>query len=143
MRWEGKLAGFVSNDPTLEAADMLAYFVRRWSVETTFGLVRAHLGMETQRQWSDKAISRTTPVLLSLFTLVTLLAQGLNGQGVLASQSSSWYQKAHPTFSDALAGVRRHFWRKMDFQTSGLEADVVKLPLNQFQLWENALAWAA
>jgi hypothetical protein len=143
VRWEGKLAGFVSNDPTLEAVDILAYFVRRWSVETTFGLVRAHLGVETQRQWSDAAISRTTPVLLGLFTLVTLLAQALNEQGLLSSQSSSWYQKAHPTFSDALASVRRHFWREMHFQTSGLEADVVKISLTQFQLWENALAWAA
>lgn len=143
VRWEGSLAGFVSNDPTLEAADILAYFVRRWSVETTFGLVRAHLGVETQRQWSDKAISRTTPVLLGLFTLVTLMAQGLSQQDLLRSQSSTWYVKAYPTFSDALACVRRHFWQKMYFQTSGLEADVVKLPLNQFQLWENALAWAA
>ncbi|MGF7218512.1 hypothetical protein GGR92_004689 [Spirosoma lacussanchae] len=133
----------MSNDHTLEAADILAYFVRRWSVETTFGLVRAHLGVETQRQWSDKAISRTTPVLLGLFTLVTLMAQGLSQQDLLRSQSSTWYVKAYPTFSDALACVRRYFWQRMYFQTSGLEADVVKLPLNQFQLWENALVWAA
>lgn len=143
VRWEGKLAGFVSNDPTLEAGDMLTYFVRRWSIETTFALVRAPLGVETQRQWSDAAISRTTPVLLGLFTLVTLLADGLSTAGLVVSQRSSWYCKAHPTFSDALASVRRHLWRGMHFQTSAFEPEVVKLSAQQFQLWENALAWAA
>lgn len=143
VRWAGKLAGFVSNDPTLEAADMLAYFIRRWSIETTFALVRAHLGVETQRQWSDAAISRTTPVLLGLFSLVTLLADGLWQMNLFRTQTSSWYAKSHPTFSDALASVRRYFWQKMRFQTSGLETDVVNLSAFQFRLWENALAWAA
>jgi hypothetical protein len=35
---------------------------------------RAHLGLETQRHWSDQALARTTPVLLALVSLVTLLA---------------------------------------------------------------------
>ncbi len=143
VRWQGKLAGFVCNDPSLEAGAILSYFVRRWSIETTFALVRAHLGVETQRQWSDAAISRTTPVLLGLFSLVTLLADGLSRQGLISSQVSSWYVKAHPTFSDALANVRRYLWRNMHFQTSGLAADVVKISPQQFQLWESALAWAA
>ena len=143
VRWQGKLAGFVCNDPSLEAGAILSYFVRRWSIETTFALVRAHLGVETQRQWSDAAISRTTPVLLGLFSLVTLLADGLSRQGSIISQVSSWYAKEHPTFSDALANVRRYLWRNMHFQTSGLAADVVKISPQQFQLWESALAWAA
>src|SRR3954452_21729368 len=33
-------------------------------VEVTFREVRDHLGVETQRQWSDRAIARTTPCLL-------------------------------------------------------------------------------
>ncbi len=108
VRLEGKLTGLVSNDTQLEAPQMIGYFVPhrrtgRWSIATTFALVRAHLGVETQRQWSNKAIARTTPVLLGLFSLVTLLADSLAQQGLLVSQVSSWYVKSYPTFSDAMA----------------------------------------
>ena len=37
-------------------------------------MVRTHLGVETQRQWSDLAIARTTPALLGLFSWTTLAA---------------------------------------------------------------------
>jgi hypothetical protein len=37
--------------------------------------VRRHLGVETQRQWSEAAIRRATPDLLGPFSLVTLVAQ--------------------------------------------------------------------
>ena len=62
--------------------------------------------------------------------------------GLIISQVSSWYAKAHPTFSNALASVQRYLWRNMHFQTSGLATDVVRISLQQFQLWESALAWA-
>jgi len=53
---------------------IVTWFVRRWQLEVTFHEVRTHLGVETQRQWTDLAILRVTPVLFSLFSLVTLLA---------------------------------------------------------------------
>ena len=112
-------------------------------MEVTFAQVRAHLGVETQRQWSQQAIARTTPVLLGLFSLVTLLADGLWHQGLLLSQHSSWYEKAHITFSDALGSVRTLLWGEMIFQTSPFEAEYVKIPRHQLLLWQNALAWAA
>ena len=148
IRWvlarvDGKLTGLVSNDTQLDAHQMIAYFTRRWSIETTFALVRAHLGVETQRQWSDKAIARTTPVLLGLFSLVTLLADSLQRQGLLVSQASSWYVKDHPTFSDAIACVRAYLWRETNFCTSASEVIHVKMSQHQYQLWQNALAWAA
>ncbi|MBC3789402.1 IS701 family transposase [Spirosoma utsteinense] len=143
VKWQGKVAAFLCNDVTIDAVSILGYFVRRWSMETTFALVRAHLGVENQRQWSNKAISRTTPVLFGLFSLIVLLADELARQGLLEGQSSSWYHKSHLTFSDTLGCVRRHFWRQMHFQTSASGTDVVKLSAHQFSLWENALAWAA
>jgi glycogen debranching enzyme len=51
---------------------------RRWQLAVTFHEVRAHLGVETQRQWSDRAIRRTTPARLALFALVTLMAHRLD-----------------------------------------------------------------
>lgn len=143
VRLDGKLTGLVSNDDHLQASQMIAYFVRRWSIETTFALVRAHLGVETQRQWTHKAIARTTPVLLGLFSIVTLIAHSLQQQGLLVSQASSWYVKPFPTFSDALGCVRAYLWRETNFCTSGEELVHVKMSQQQYQLWQNALAWAA
>lgn len=143
VRLDNKLTGLVSNDPALKADVMIGYFVRRWSIETTFALVRVQLGVESQRQWSDKAIARTTPVLLGLFSLVTLVANSLQQWGMVVSQQSSWYVKANLTFSDALAGVRRYLWQEMNFQTSGSEVVHVKMSQQQYLIWQNALAWAS
>jgi hypothetical protein len=109
LRWvllcdpEGKLApmALLSTDLKLSAERIVTYFVRRWSVEVTFEEVRAHLGVETQRQWSDKAIDRTTPVLLGLFSIIALLADKLQKQGKLQIATSAWYKKEKPSFSDA------------------------------------------
>lgn len=143
VRLDNKLTGLVSNDPALTADAMIGYFVRRWSIETTFALVRAHLGVETQRQWSELAISRTTPVLMSLFSLVTLVANSLQKQGQLVCQVSGWYVKKQLTFSDALAGVRRYLWQEMNFRISEEDIVYVKMSRQQHQLWQNALTWAA
>lgn len=143
VRLDNKLTGLVSNDPALRADAMIGYFVRRWSIETTFALVRAHLGVETQRQWSGLAISRTTPVLMGLFSLVTLVANSLQKQGQLVCQMSGWYVKKQLTFSDALAGVRRYLWQEMNFRISEEDIVYVKMSQQQHQLWQNALTWAA
>jgi hypothetical protein len=97
---------------------ILGWFVQRWQLEVTFQETRAHLGVETQRQWSDLAIARTTPCLLALFSLVTLLAARLKPAEREAAASSAWYRKPRPTFSDTLAAVRRHIWREQGLLTS-------------------------
>ena len=138
-----QISAFLSTDLTLEAADIVTYFSRRWAIETTFAQVRAHLGVETQRQWSERAIARTTPVLLGLFSLVTLLAHRLHARGLLVAQTSSWYHNPHLTFSDALAAVRRYLWAESLFSTSDHDVVTVKLTRHQFHIWQEALAWAA
>ncbi|WP_338874042.1 hypothetical protein WBJ53_00220 [Spirosoma sp. SC4-14] len=143
MRLNSKLTGLVSNGPALTAPAMIEYFVCRWSIETIFALVRGHLGVETQRQWSDLAIGRTTPVLMGLFSLVTLVANSLQKRGLLTCQVSSWYIKQHLIFSDALAGVCRYLWQEMNFQPSDSEVIHVKMSQEQYPLWQNALAWTA
>jgi len=88
---------------------VLRWFVQRWRLEVTFQEARAHLGVETQRQWSDLAIARTTPCLLGLFSLVALLAARLGPAQRRTAASSAWYRKQRPTFSDTLAAARRQF----------------------------------
>lgn len=89
---------------------IVEWFLMRWQVEVTFQQVRAHLGVETQRQWSDLAIARTTPVLFGLFSIVTLLANRLARGGKLPVQQAAWYRKPRATFSDAIALVRERIW---------------------------------
>ncbi len=118
--------GFLCTDPDADPLDVLRWFVRRWSVEVTFAEVRRHLGVETQRQWSDLAIARTTPALLGLFSLVTLWAGATRG-GV-RPRSAAWYPKPRPTFSDALAAVRYRLWTSTTFTTSRSRGEVAEIP---------------
>jgi hypothetical protein len=130
-------------NPAIEPLDILADFVCRWQMEVTFEQVRAHLGVETQRQWSDKAIARSTPLLFSLFSLVTLLASRLPRRKRVSMLSTSWYQKPLPTFSDALAAVRHHFWRHSDLFTSSSRKHTTKSPSCLLELFSEALCYAA
>jgi hypothetical protein len=116
-------------DPAQEPLQVVRWFVQRWQLEVTFREVREHLGVETQRQWSDKAIARTTPCLLGLFSIVTLLASCLDGRARIAVATSAWYHKQRPTFADSLAAVRRAIWSKQGFAVSRQSANVTKLPL--------------
>ena len=97
-------------DTTVAPVQIIKWFVLRWQIEVTFQEARAHLGVETQRQWSDRAIARTTPVLLGLFSWITLAAHLLGNQCLGTPRSAAWYAKSEPTFVDAIALVRRHLW---------------------------------
>jgi len=135
--------GLLSTDIALSAVQIVGYFVRRWQVEVTFEEARRHLGLETQRQWSDRAIARTTPVLLGLFSVVTLLATRLVRDGRLPVRTAAWYAKPAPTFSDALAAVRRRWWRRARFRTSTGDANMIKLPRQVYERLSEAACYAA
>ena len=96
-------------DPTTAAEQMVAWYVDRWHIETTFEEVRAHLGLETQREWSTRAVGRAVPCVLGLFSVVVLVAQVLHPKD-LPTRRAAWYAKNEATFIDALASVRRHLW---------------------------------
>jgi hypothetical protein len=133
----------LSTDPTAAPARIIAWFVSRWPLEVTFHELRAHLGVETQRQWSDLAILRTTPALFGLFSLVTLFAHAcLDGQPLPVRQAA-WYAKAAPTFSDTLAFVRQQLWPATVFSTSPSDDDVVEIPRALFERLTDTLAFAA
>jgi DDE superfamily endonuclease len=122
---------------------ILPWFVRRWTMEVTFEEVRAHLGMETQRPWNDRAIARTTPALLSLYSIVTLTAHLLIDKGATCVRSMAWYRKTRPTFSDALALVRRQLWDHLHFSMSQQETDMIKIPRALFERFIDAVCYAA
>lgn len=99
------------SDFEVTSEDMVGFFVRRWRIEVTFAEVRRHLGVETQRQWSDLAIDRTTPCLMALFSIVCLFANSLNNLKVQPNHTA-WYKKKGVTFSDVLAAVRLAIFQK-------------------------------
>jgi hypothetical protein len=130
-------------DGDVAPEQILAWFVRRWQLEVTFEEARRHLGVETQRQWSEQAIRRTTPVLLGLFSLVTLLAERSVSQTPVRVRQAAWYPKAQPTFADALASIRRELWAQAAFQLSVSEPDMVKVPRRFVECLTDTLCYAA
>ena len=126
---------FLCTDQDASPVQMLKWFVSRWQVEVTFREVRTHLGVETQRQWSHKAIARTTPILMGLFSWITLLAHQSQTDGKLPVRQAAWYAKPLPTFSDAIALVRSQIWTYWGFCMSPPDPDRQKVNpdlLNRF-----------
>jgi hypothetical protein len=140
---ELKPQALLCTDLAAAPADILQWFVSRWQLEVTFQEVRAHLGVETQRQWSDLAIMRTTPALLGLFSLVTLWAHDLAADKPLVPAVAAWYHKTHCTFSDAIAAVRRQIWHHQVSCMSRSDGDTIKIPRELWHRAANALAYAA
>ena len=141
----GKFApqALLSTEQSNTAAQIVEWFVLRWQLEVTFEEARAHLGVETQRQWSDLAIVRTTPALLALYWLITLFAhQLLQGQD-MAVRQAAWYQKALPTFSDTIALVRQQLWSVSISWLSPAKGDVVIIPKALLDRLTDTLAFAA
>jgi len=151
IRWvlirdpQGKFASqaVLCTDQNASPVQILEWFVMRWPVEVTFHEGRTHLGVETQRQWSDLAILRTTPALLGLFSLVTVFAHQLLQGKDLAARGAAWYQKPLPTFSDTLALVRNQLWSVSISWMSRAKDDVVIIPKALFERLADTLAYAA
>jgi hypothetical protein len=122
---------------------IIEWFIQRWQLEVTQREVREHLGVETQRQWSDLAILRTTPALFGLFSLITVLAQRVATRGHVVTRQTAWYAKPRPTFSDALAAVRLELWRLPHFQMSKNNQHIAKLPKALFKRFAQVLCHAS
>ena len=128
---------------------ILSRFVFRWRIETTFQEVREHLGVETQRQWSDLAILRTTPALLGLHSLITVWAHGLMAtpDTAVRPHPATWCTKStsnpQPTFSDAIAAVRRVLWTPPDLSASRQASEVVEIPVRLLNRFVETLCLAA
>jgi hypothetical protein len=123
---------------------IISWFVKRWQMEATFQEVRQRLGFETQRHWSDLAIQRTAPALLGLFSVVTLLAHQYMVKGEGSIRRTAWYDKRYPTFSDALALVRRKLWsQEATFCGSVWEEETVKVPRTFIERLTDTVCYAA
>jgi hypothetical protein len=134
---------YLSTELSMDPLEIIRLYVRRWCVEVTFEEARRHLGLETQRQWSDLAIARATPCVLGLFSLVALLADRLDKRQLLQVRSAAWYPKTIPTFSDAIAAVRRNLWASGFLSHSRSEAEYERIPPALVRRLAESLAYAA
>lgn len=128
-----KLGAFFSSSTEKEVTAELIQelFLGRWNIEVTFEEMRAHLGFETQRSWSQRSVDRTTPCLFGLFTLIVLMGKVLHPEKIPLLESA-WYKKEEATFSDVLAAVRSHLWSKMNYTKSPKSGDMKLIPQ---ELW--------
>ena len=132
-------------DTGSDPLQIVQWYMLRWQVEVTFEELRAHLGVETQRQWSDQAIARTTPALAGMFSVVTLAADALiERQGGVVPRTTAWYAKTNPSFADAIALVRRYIWaQQATFTTSEHAPELIKVPRPLYYRMLDSLAYAA
>jgi len=140
---EFKAQALLCTDLGTTPVQVVEWFVMRWQLEVTFEEARAHLGVETQRQWSELALLRTTPALLGLFALVTVLADGLLQGQELPARTAAWYSKPLPTFSDTLALVRQQLWPVTISYMSPATPDMIEIPRVLFERLTDTLAFAA
>ncbi len=138
-----KPQALLCTDQHAEPEQILGWFIRRWQIEVTFEQARAHLGMETQRQWSAPAIARTTPAILALYSIVTLAANELLAGQAMTIRHAAWYAKDSPTFSDAIALVRRSIWSAGLFCGSASDGGTVKIPRALFERLTEIVSYAA
>lgn len=141
----GKLRdeAFFSTKLDATPIEILQWVVQRWSVEVTFEEAREHLGLETQRQWSDLAIERTTPVLLGLYSIVTILAMRLSQNAEIPIERTAWYKKEEATFSDCIWIVRSRIWEAKYLEKSAKEAELMQFPREALDLLIYGLPLAA
>ncbi len=141
---EFKTQALLCTDLEADPEKIVCWFVMRWQLEVTFQEARRHLRLETQRQWSDLAIRRTTPALLGLFSLVTLFAHHhMTRRAAGAFRQVAWYRKRHPTFADALALVRKELWASATFHGSPAQSETVKVPRAYLERLTDAVCYAS
>ena len=142
---EFKTQALLCTDLEADPKKIVCWFVMRWQLEVTFQEMRRHLGFETQRQWSDMALRRTTPALLGLFSLVSLFAhQRMRQSAGALRRQAAWYQERHPTFADALALVRKELWAQEEtFCGSPSATETVKVQREFLERLTDAVCYAA
>jgi hypothetical protein len=140
-----KTQALLCTDLDADPEEILRWFMMRWQLEVTFQEMRRHLGFETQRQWSELAMRRTTPALLGLFSIVTLFAHQRMRRSMQAIRKAAWYRKSRPTFADALALVRKELWTQEERTFYGLPSatETVKVPRAFVERLTDAVCYAA
>lgn len=112
----------VCTDPSMSPKDIIETFAKRWSIEVTFQETKGKLGFEEPRSRNERAVERTAPFTLFLYSLVVLW-YFRTGSTLRSAQPTKapWYSpnsspsKTLPAFSDMLSALRRASWAQRLF----------------------------
>ena len=124
----------VGGSSTLSAKKTVELYISRWNLEVTFRECREYLGIQTQRQWSDLAITRTSPLIFGSYTLVTIIGHFLWKTQDIIPLRTAWYNKQQLTFSDMLQAVRKEIWKHRS--NSGKKGEFEKVFTESTLLYE-------
>lgn len=110
----GKQA-FYSTGHEAPAEQVLSGYGMRWSMEQTFQESKGHLGFEEPQGWTRRAVERTAPTAMVLYSLIVLWF-ALEGHREYRPPYRPWYRtKRAPSFSDMLSTLRRQSIRRQLF----------------------------
>ena len=113
-----------------DARQILSTYAARWSIEVTFENCKQLLGLEDPANRKEKAVRRTAPMALVLYSLIVTWFHQV-GHRHLQFPDRPWYpQKAEPSFGDMLTTLRRLSWQDK-FRTLPLKSRLVKKCLSQ------------
>jgi hypothetical protein len=105
---------FYSTNHTAAALDVLGWYAQRWSIEVAFHDSKMHLGFEQPQGWTRRAVERTAPVAMLLYSLIVKWF-ATAGHRHYRPLCTSWYTKPHASFGDMLATLRRLSLREQTF----------------------------
>ncbi|MCI0570092.1 MAG: transposase [Myxococcaceae bacterium] len=94
------------------AEEVLTGYSGRWSIEETFLGSKQHLGFEEPQAWSRRAVLRTAPMAMLLYSLVVLWFAS-DGHVLYRPPRRPWnLKKARPSFADMVATLKRESLRE-------------------------------
>ena len=89
------------------AREILSAYACRWAIECTFENCKQFLGLEDPANRLPKAVVRTAPMALFIYTLVVIWFHQ-TGHQLLRFPFRPWYtKKEEPSFADMLTTLRR------------------------------------
>jgi hypothetical protein len=95
-----------------DVREILSAYASRWALEVTFEGAKQVLGLEDAANRLPKAVRRTGPMALVLYSLVVLWFDEV-GHTALRFPERPWYRhKREPSFQDMVTTLRRQSWKE-------------------------------
>ena len=133
-----KRQAFYSTCADASAADVLCWYARRWSLEVAFHDTKGYLGFEEPQGWTRRAVERTAPVAMVLYSLI-ILWFARSGHRHLLLPNRPWYRhKTQPSFADMLTTLRRECLRETFLQSPAWDRQSTKIVQSLIELCSRA-----
>ncbi len=120
--------------------EIIRHFVERWTIEVTFEESKRFLAVESTRNRKKESVLRSFPLLMGLFSLISLWYFDRFKKQPKVTTAQAWYPKTQPTFADAISTMRKEIWDQNLFSIFAKNHNMQKMP-RTFPSWVS-LSWA-